>query len=169
MEISVVIPVYRSAAILPALCEKVRAALSPHFREYELILINDGSPDESWGVIQSLTKLHPFVYGIDLMKNVGQDNAIMAGLNHARGDTVIIMDDDLQHDPEDIRLLQARLEEGYDVCYARFESKQQAWWKNAGSLLNDWLACWVIDKPGHFYLSPFKAIRGNVDVTLTVA
>ena len=60
------------------------------------------------------------------------------------------------------RLLQVRLDEGLDVCYARFESKRQAWWKNAGSLLNDWLACWVIDKPGHFYLSPFKAIRGNV-------
>jgi undecaprenyl-phosphate 4-deoxy-4-formamido-L-arabinose transferase len=136
--------------------------LSPRFREYELILINDCSPDESWGVIQSLAKRYSFLHGIDLMKNVGQDNAIMAGLNHARGDVVIIMDDDLQHSPEDIPVLRDGLAEGYDVCYAHFENKRQAWWKNLGSRFNGWLARWVIDKPRNFYLSPFKAIRRNV-------
>jgi glycosyltransferase involved in cell wall biosynthesis len=162
MEVSVVVPVYRSAAILPTLVEKVREALSPHFHEYELILVNDCSPDESWSVVESLARKHAFVVGLDLRKNVGQDNAIMAGLNQARGKTVVIMDDDLQHSPEDIPLLCAQIAEGHDVCYAYFEKKRQAWWKNMGSWLNGKLAGWVIGKPSHIYLSPFKAISGDV-------
>lgn len=162
MQVSVVVPVYRSAPILPSLAERVRDALTPAYPKFELILVNDCSPDESWSVIERLSRLHPFLVGLDLRKNVGQDNAIMAGLNAARGEVVVIMDDDLQHSPEDIPRLCAQVDGENDVCYACFEKKKQAGWKNAGSWLNGKLADWVIDKPSHIYLSPFKAIAQGV-------
>jgi glycosyltransferase involved in cell wall biosynthesis len=162
MDISIVIPVYRSAPILPALVDRIGAALSLRYHEFELILVNDYSPDNSWSVIDELAGKFPFIVGLDLRKNVGQDNAIMAGLNHASGDVVVIMDDDLQHSPEDIHLLQAKVSEGYDVCYAHFQLKNQAWWKNLGSWFNGKLASWVIGKPSHIYLSPFKALSAGV-------
>jgi len=166
IEISIVVPVYRSAAILPALVKRVREALSAKYDEFELILVNDCSPDESWKVIADLSEKNSFIVGIDLRKNVGQDNAIMAGLNHAHGNVIIIMDDDLQHRPEDIHLLNEKISQGYDVCYAHFPSKKQAWWKNAGSWFNGKLASWVIGKPSHIYLSPFKAITKGVVVEM---
>jgi undecaprenyl-phosphate 4-deoxy-4-formamido-L-arabinose transferase len=162
MQISVVIPVYRSATILPALAQRVHAVLQENFQNYELVLVNDCSPDDSWRVIKELAERYDFIVGLDLRRNVGQDNALMAGLNSSRGDVVVIMDDDLQHSPEDIPLLCSKLSEGHDVCYAQFEIKRQMWWKNIGSDFNGWVARWVIDKPGDIYLSPFKALSRGV-------
>jgi glycosyltransferase involved in cell wall biosynthesis len=162
MDISVVVPVYRGSLTLPSLAKQVGEALQRVTEDFELILVNDCSPDESWSVIESLSRKYLFIVGVDLRKNVGQDNAIMAGLNHARGKAVVIMDDDLQHSPADIPALVAKLSEGHDVCYAHFEKKRQALWKNMGSALNGRLASWVIGKPNHIYLSPFKAISGPV-------
>jgi undecaprenyl-phosphate 4-deoxy-4-formamido-L-arabinose transferase len=88
----------------------------------------------------------------------------MAGLNCSSGESVIIMDDDLQHDPEDIPSLLIGLEKGYDICYALFNSKKQSWFKNLGSWFNGKVANIVIKKPDEVYLSPFKAIkRGVID------
>src|SRR5262249_1081208 len=126
MELSIVVPVYRSAACLAELAHRVREAVSRRFQSYELILVNDGSPDASWDVIGRLTREHPFVVGVNLRRNVGQDNAIMAGLGVASGDVIVIMDDDLQHDPVDIPALYEQIEKGHDVAYARFEHKKQA-------------------------------------------
>src|SRR5262249_39007685 len=105
MELSIVVPVYRSADCLPQLAQRVQECVRGRFQSFELILVNDASPDASWQVIGSLAATYPFVVGLNLRKNVGQDNAIMAGLHHATGDTVVIMDDDLQHDPADIPAL----------------------------------------------------------------
>src|SRR6187402_358436 len=105
MELSIVVPVYRSAECLPELARRVQSALDGRVGQYELILVNDASPDDSWGVISTLARTHPFVVGLNLRKNVGQDNALMAGMHHAKGATVVIMDDDLQHDPADIPAL----------------------------------------------------------------
>ena len=77
MELSIIVPVYRSEACLPELARRVRDALSPHVRDFELILVNDASPDGSWRVVSALTEAFPFVVGVNLRKNVGQDNAIM--------------------------------------------------------------------------------------------
>lgn len=162
MEISVVVPVYRGSLTLPSLAKQVGETLARLTDDFELILVNDCSPDESWHVIESLARKHLFIVGVDLRKNVGQDNAIMAGLNHARGKVVVIMDDDLQHSPADIPALVDKVREGHDVCYAHFETKRQALWKNLGSALNGRVADWVIGKPSHIYLSPFKAISGAV-------
>ena len=162
MELSIVVPVYRSAECLSELARRVQAALDGRFRTYELILVNDASPDDSWRVISTLVETHTFVVGVNLRKNVGQDNAIMAGLHHAKGATVVIMDDDLQHDPADIPALVQALSADVDVAYAAFDHKRQALWKNAGSWFNDRVAVVVLGKPKDVYLSPYKAIRREV-------
>jgi undecaprenyl-phosphate 4-deoxy-4-formamido-L-arabinose transferase len=162
MNVSVVVPVYRSADCLAELATRVDAALRPHYAAFELILVNDASPDRSWPVICGLAAQHPFIVGVNLRKNVGQDNAIMAGLHQATGDAVIIMDDDLQHDPDDIPRLVAALRDGADVVYATFDEKHQAWWKNAGSWFNGRVAVVVLGKPPDVYMSPYKAIRQDV-------
>jgi polyisoprenyl-phosphate glycosyltransferase len=160
--VSVVVPCYRSAGCVRALVERVREVLAPSGRGFEIVLVNDCSPDETWAVIAGLADELDFVVGVDLRKNSGQDNAIMAGLHQARGEVVVIMDDDLQHDPADIPRLCAELERGFDVVYANFEHKQQAGWKNLGSWAADRLGVWLLGKPPNIYMSPYKAIRREV-------
>lgn len=167
MELSVVVPVYRSASCLAELARRVREAVGCRFQSYELILVNDNSPDESWEVIVRLTRDHPFVVGVNLRRNVGQDNAIMAGLGVASGNVIVIMDDDLQHDPVDIPALYEQIQKGYDVAYARFEHKKQALWKNLGSWFNDRVATITLGKPPNIYMSPYKAIRREVIEEIT--
>jgi polyisoprenyl-phosphate glycosyltransferase len=161
-DVSVVVPVYRSAECLADLVGQVSAALNAAGRSYEIILVNDGSPDDSWARIVDLAGRYPALTGVNLRRNFGQDNALMAGLARARGRVAVIMDDDLQHDPRDIPRLVAKVEEGCDVCYACFARKNQAWWKNAGSRLADLMANVVLGKPKAVYMSPFKAIRREV-------
>jgi undecaprenyl-phosphate 4-deoxy-4-formamido-L-arabinose transferase len=162
LRISIVVPVYKSAACLSELARRVRAEIGPRFDDYELILVNDASPDESWEVIVRLAKEYAFVTGVNLRKNVGQDSAIMAGIHVAAGDVIVIMDDDLQHSPSDISALHDATTEGFDVVYANFEHKKQALWKNLGSWFNDKCANFVLGKPKNVYMSPFKAIRREV-------
>lgn len=159
--ISVVIPVYNSEDNLEELMKQISAALRR--KKYQVVLVNDRSRDTSWQVMTTLKKKYPSLVAVNLRKNSGQDNAIMAGLRHAEGDIVVIMDDDLQHAPSDIPLLVKTLEEsGADVCYADFKQKKQALWKNLGSWFNGKIAEIAIGKPKGVYLSPFKAICGAV-------
>jgi glycosyltransferase involved in cell wall biosynthesis len=162
MYLSIVVPVYNSAACLPELARRVQRDVGGDFEKYELLLVNDDSPDKSWDVIVRLTEEYDFITGVNLRKNVGQDNAIMAGLHYASGEVVVIMDDDLQHDPSDIRSLYREAQNGSDVVYAYFCKKEQAFWKNLGSRFNDWAARLVLGKPKHIYMSPYKAIRREV-------
>jgi polyisoprenyl-phosphate glycosyltransferase len=161
-EISVVVPVYRSEDCLERLVAAIEAALEPTGRDYEVVLVNDGSPDRSWLVIESLCQARPNVVGLDLRRNFGQDNAILAGLRIARGNYVAIMDDDLQHDPADLPALIAKIEEGHDVVYASYRPRYQKSWKNLGSWFNGKVAEWLINKPKGIYLSPYKLVRGDV-------
>ncbi len=115
--ISVVIPVYRSARILPDLIAQLVPVISTNGRSFEVILVNDGSPDDSWAVISDLTAKHPGVRGINLMRNYGQHNALLAGVRAARYDLTLTMDDDLQHPPEEIPHLLAALQGDLDVVY----------------------------------------------------
>lgn len=160
--LSIVVPVYRSAGCVEALIAAIAAALRPTGLPYEVILVNDGSPDHSWAVIEELCHDHPEVVGVDLRRNFGQDNAILTGLRLARGRAIAIMDDDLQHHPSDLPALLSKLDEGADVVYADFRVKRQAAWKNLGSWFNGKVAEWVIDKPKGIYLSPYKVLRREV-------
>ena len=161
-DLSIVVPVYRSEDCLEALIEAVAEALNPTNRDYEVVLVNDCSPDNSWAVIEVICRSNPQVVGIDLRRNFGQDNAIITGLRLARGKYVAIMDDDLQHHPRDLPALLDKIEEGADAVYADFGVKRQKLWKNLGSWFNGKFAEWVINKPKDVYLSPYKIIRKEV-------
>jgi glycosyltransferase involved in cell wall biosynthesis len=161
MKISIVIPVYNSRDCLLPLHDAVQKAFE-NFSSYELILVNDKSTDDSWNKIVEISALNPHVKGIGLRKNFGQDNAILAGLRASKGEFVVIMDDDLQHDPSDIFKLYDKCLEGFDVCYARFPDKKQKQWKNMGSWANGKLSEKLLDKPREIYLSPFKIIKREV-------
>lgn len=115
--ISVVVPVYNSEQTLPLLFKELQQALGD--QQWELILVNDGSRDRSWQVIEQLAATQPAVRGIDLMRNYGQHNALLCGIRAARGDVIVTMDDDLQNPPAEIPRLLAKLDEGYDVIYGK--------------------------------------------------
>jgi undecaprenyl-phosphate 4-deoxy-4-formamido-L-arabinose transferase len=129
---------------------------------FELVLVCDASPDDSWRAIVALAREHPFVRGVCLRRNAGQHNATMAGLARARGRRIVVMDDDLQHPPEAIPQLIAELERGYDVCYTRYRNRQHVLWKKLGSWINDVAATRLLGKPKGLYLSSFKAMDASV-------
>ena len=159
-EISVVIPVYKSEKCIPELTKQISDALKDF--NWELILVNDCSPDNSWTEIKKVAAENNNITGINLRKNGGQDLAILAGLNHAKGKWIVIMDDDLQHSPYDIPKLYAQAQKGFDVVYADFKQKKQKLWKNLGSWLNGKVSEITLGKPKGIYLSPFKIISGSV-------
>lgn len=115
--LSVVVPVYRGAATLRALAERVGNTLAGGPLPFELVFVDDCSPDGSRAVIHSLAAEKPWIRGLHLMRNYGQHNATLAGIRAARYDRVVTLDDDLQHPPEAIPALLAKLDEGYDVVY----------------------------------------------------
>ena len=160
--VSIVIPVFKSERCLEALASAIEESLGQAGYSYELVLVNDCSPDGSWRVIESLCDRSHNVIGVDLRRNFGQDNAILTGLRLAVGRYVAVMDDDLQHHPRDLPAMLAKADEDFDVVFADFRKKKQKLWKNAGSWFNGKVAEWVIDKPRDVYLSPYKVIRGDV-------
>jgi len=162
--VSIVIPVYRSAEILPKLVQQIHLQMHKEglAENFELLLVNDASPDNSWGVIRGLASGYSFVRGISLRRNFGQHNAIMAGLNHVRGKMIVLMDDDLQHPPQAIGDMLRALSKGYDVCYSHYLHRQHAAWKKLGSRFNDWMAGHLLGKPKGLYLSSFKALRREI-------
>jgi undecaprenyl-phosphate 4-deoxy-4-formamido-L-arabinose transferase len=133
--ISVVIPVYRSESILPALVQRLQPVLASSASEYELVLVDDGSPDRSWEAIERLSAQHAWVHGIRLMRNYGQHNALLAGIRAARYDIIVTMDDDLQHPPEELPKLLATLEQGFDVVYGTPEQQQHGLLRNLASVI----------------------------------
>ena len=164
MDLSIVIPVYNSERIVPELVRRIAQAMS---EEYELILVNDGSADRSWQMIEQACDADPAVRGINLRINTGQHNAIMAGLRAASGAVVVVMDDDLQHAPEDIGKLRAKIGEGYDLCYAAFQRPQHALWKTAGSAFRDLTARALLGVPRGIRISSFKAMNADIAREIT--
>jgi undecaprenyl-phosphate 4-deoxy-4-formamido-L-arabinose transferase len=100
---------------------------------YEVILVNDGSPDDTWAIVLNLAQTYPFVRGINLMRNYGQHNALLCGIRAARFDVIVTMDDDLQHPPSEIAHLLAKLDEGYDVVYGTPEHEQHGMLRDLAS------------------------------------
>lgn len=163
--LSLVVPVYGSEQVLPELVSQIQSVLTQlqEVREsYEIIFVCDCSPDHSWQVIQTLSAKYPQVRGILLRMNAGQHNALMAGFAKAQGEIIVTMDDDLQHSPADIPKLIHEISQGYDVVYARFKNRQHAFWKVAGSRLNNLVASLLLQKPKDLYLSPFRAIKAAI-------
>jgi undecaprenyl-phosphate 4-deoxy-4-formamido-L-arabinose transferase len=164
-KLSVVIPVYGSELVLPELVLQIQNTLSTLEEindHYEIIFVCDRSPDNSWRVIQALSTAHSEVRGILLRLNAGQHNALMAGFAKARGEIIVTMDDDLQHSPSDIPNLLLKINNGFDVVYARFKKRNHALWKIAGSNLNNLVAGYLMQKPRELYLSPFRAMKAII-------
>jgi len=122
--ISVVTPVYNGEASVGELCRRLEEVLPRVTKEYEIILVNDGSRDRSWETISELCSRSPLVRGLNLMRNYGQHNALLCGIRAAKYELIVTLDDDLQHPPEEIPRLLARLEQGFDVVYGAPEAEQ---------------------------------------------
>lgn len=144
IKISVVSPVYRGEKMVGELVRRNVEALRTITEDYEIILVNDASPDESWREIEKECAKNPKVKGLNLSRNFGQHYAITAGLAYAKGEWVVVMDCDLQDRPEEIPQLYAKTQEGYDIVYARRVVKHVGWWKRFSSVLFhaviDWLS-----------------------------
>jgi glycosyltransferase involved in cell wall biosynthesis len=134
-KISIVTPVYRCAPCLVQLYTRLRAALEPITTDFEIIMVNDNSPDHAWEVIQELSRRDRRVKGIHFSRNFGQHYAITAGLDYASGDWVVVMDCDLQDQPEEIPKLYAKAQEGYDIVFGQRVERQDRLLKRMSSKL----------------------------------
>ncbi|MFK8013674.1 MAG: glycosyltransferase family 2 protein [Marinicellaceae bacterium] len=135
MKISVVVPVYYGAILVDELVDRLDASIAGIVEVYEIILVEDGSPDQSWEAIKKACANNKHVKGIKLSKNFGQHYAITAGLQIATGDWVVVMDCDLQDQPEEIPKLYAKAQEGYDIVFAKRVVRQDRFLKKLSSLL----------------------------------
>jgi undecaprenyl-phosphate 4-deoxy-4-formamido-L-arabinose transferase len=157
--LSVVVPVYNSAVTLPVLARRLEPVLQSTGRAFEVILVNDGSPDDSWSAIEELAASHSWVRGVCMMRNYGQHNVLLAGMREARYDTVVTLDDDLQHPPEEIPRLLDKLREGFDVVYGTPEKRQHSLWRNAVSLCMRWALRAAMGVRVAGEVSAFRAFR----------
>lgn len=135
MELSIVSPVYKAENIVSSLVEKIEESVSKITDDYEIILVEDGSPDNSWQEINKIAKINGKVKGIKLSRNFGQHYAIIAGLNNVNGDWIVVMDCDLQDQPKEIAKLYAKAMEGYDIVLAKRKERKDHFYKKISSTL----------------------------------
>jgi len=160
--LSIVVPVYRGAASVGILVDALAALKIPG--GHEVILVNDGSPDNSAEVCRALAARTDLpVTFVNLSRNFGEHNAVMAGLRHVRGDYVITMDDDLQNPiSEVVKLFEHARSGGWDVVYTYYAEKKHAAWRNLGSRFANMVADILLDKPRGLYLSSFRCMSAFV-------
>lgn len=132
--ISIVSPVYQAEKIIPLLVERIENAVSKITADYEIVLVEDGSPDHSWSVVERIANANSRVKGIKLSRNFGQHPAIMAGLSKVKGAWIVVMDCDLQDQPEEIEKLYSKALEGFDVVLAKRKNRQDGFFKRMTSL-----------------------------------
>lgn len=158
MLISICIPCYRSMETLPIVVDNIKKEFAKHDNhDYQIVLVNDGSPDATFETIRNLCKEDEKIIGVDLTRNYGQAAAKIAALQYYTGDVVVFMDDDGQHSADGIFKLVDKLDEGYDVVYAHFESKKHSLFKRFTSFLHNWLAEQMGNKPKGVHRSSFVA------------
>jgi glycosyltransferase involved in cell wall biosynthesis len=161
MELSLIIPVYNEEENLPLLMEAINAALNPLKRSWEVIFVDDGSRDNSLDILRSLAQQAPeCVRVISFRRNFGQTAAIAAGIDHAQGDILILLDADMQNDPADIPMLLAKLDEGYDLVSGwRKARKDNRLTRTLPSNIANGLISWVTGVRLHDYGCTLKAYR----------
>ncbi len=162
IKLSIIIPVYNSSKILKKLINEINLNLYETFKDdYEIILINDFSNDNSWEIIKKISEKFNFIKGINLSYNVGQHGAIFVGLKNSTGDRIIIMDDDLQHPPQSLMSIYEKLDL-FDACYTLYIKRKHVNWKIFVSIVNNFFSSFIFNKPFKIYTSSMKGIRGNV-------
>ena len=157
--IGIVIPVYNGALTIGNLIDKLIALLP--YKNKKIVLVNDGSTDNSHEVCLKKVEQYPHIVTyLSLSKNFGEHNAVMAGLNYADTDYVVVMDDDFQNPPDEVeKLINTTIDGGYDVIYSYYEEKKHTFFRNIGSKFNDIVATFLLDKPPNLYLSSFKCMN----------
>ncbi len=166
--ISFVIPCYRSAETIGKVVAELDAAMGklPAYT-YEIILVNDCSPDDTFEVIRGLCAQREDICGVNLARNFGQHAALMAGFGYTHGEVVVCLDDDGQTPADEVGKLLAGIEEGYDVVYAKYAHKQHSGFRNFGSKVNELMTRVMLGKPRELYLSSyFAASRFVIDEIL---
>lgn len=158
--VSFVIPCYRSEQTISKVVEEINQTmeLMPQYR-YEIILVNDASPDATFRVVGELCEKQRNICGINLARNFGQHAALMAGFAHAKGDIVVCLDDDGQTPANEVEKLLAEIEAGADVVYARYSHKQHSGFRNLGSKINERMTRVMLGKPKELYISSYFAAR----------
>ena len=160
--VSIVVPVYNSEQTLNELVGRLKVAVAPVSRVFEILLVNDGSPDRSWEVVQRLASEHPEVRGISLIRNHGQHNALLCGIREARSEVIVTIDDDLQNRPEDVPALIARLREGCDVVYGVPRHQQWGVMRGIASRVTKMVLQNAMGATTASMVSGFRAIRADV-------
>jgi glycosyltransferase involved in cell wall biosynthesis len=160
--LSVVVPVYNSEQSLPILCARLSVVLPQLADRFELILVNDGSRDRSWPTIQNLGRQYPWLRGVNLMRNYGQHNALLCGIRNAREELIVTMDDDLQHPPEQIPVLLAKLAEGYDVVYGTPTEEQHGLLRDVASRMTKLVLQGAMGAETATKVSAWRVIRREI-------
>lgn len=159
-KISYVIPCYRSEKTIESVINEIEETMS--FLQnytYEIVLVNDGSPDNTWGKICEIVKDHKEVRGFNFAKNFGQHAALMAGLNNVTGDIIICLDDDGQTPANEATKLIRAIEDGADAVYAKYDNKKHSAFRNFGTAMNEWMTEVMLGKPKKLYVSSYFAVR----------
>lgn len=158
MRLSFTIPCYRSSQRVAAVIDEIRAVMAQRPDvAYEIICVNDGSPDDTWKVLKEQAKAYPFVKILNLAKNKGKHTALLAAFHYVTGDIAIAVDDDMQSPVPELWRLIEPLEQGYDVSIAKYPIKKQSWLKRLGSSLNDLMVQKLMGKPKGLVFSNFIA------------
>jgi glycosyltransferase involved in cell wall biosynthesis len=160
--VSIVVPAYNSSRTLNILTKRVFETMDNMDCDFELVLVNDGSADETWEVIRELVSTNDGIVGLDLLRNFGQHNALLCGIHFARFDTCITLDDDLQHPPEEMPKLLGKLDEGYDVVYGVPVSSQHGIARILGSVFLKWVGTIFFRIQRGTILSAFRVFRKDV-------
>ena len=158
--VSFVIPCYRSEHTIAGVVEEINRAMAglPQY-DHEIVLVNDCSPDGTFAVLEELARQDGRICAVDLAKNFGQHAAIMAGLNHTRGNYVVCLDDDGQTPADEVGKLLSKLEEGYDVVYASYEHKQHSKFRNWGTRINNKMTEIMLGKPKDLAIPSYLAAK----------
>lgn len=163
-KISVVVPVYNSQGTLEVLCRRLKETFKRLDLEYEIILVDDCSKDNSFSKMVEIHGRDPAVKIMQLKRNVGQQNALMCGLHHVTGTYAVIMDDDLQNPPEEIAKLWSKIQEGYDIVYGLppLNIKKEQGYRYWGGILRDRLFNLMINKPPQIKVSTFRILHRDL-------
>lgn len=159
MNVSIVVPVYRGEKFLAHLIKRIESVLPDIAENFEVILVSDGSPDNSWLIIEQLSTRYPWVRGIRLMRNYGQHNATLCGVREAQYEVTVTMDQDLQHPPETLPILFAELEQGFDVIYGAPRKLPQGWLRNWMTSTMKTMLANVMGVPSVRNISAFRVFR----------
>lgn len=154
--LSVIIPVYNSELSLKQLCEKLLSLLPTMASKFEVILINDGSQDDSWQIVEELTRSDSHILGTNLLRNYGQHNALLCGIRQARYELIVTLDDDLQHDPALIPVLLDKLNEGNEVVYGAPAAEKHGIWRDLASVITKATLSTVMNAKSARHVSAFR-------------